>query len=43
MVLHLVPHTIVPGVGTVGLSETVLVRQQGAEVLTDFPRRVLVL
>lgn len=41
MVLHLVPHTIVPGVGTVGLSETVLVGEHGAEVLTDYPRRVV--
>jgi len=41
MTFHLVPHVIVPGVGTVGLSETVLVGESGAEVLTDFPRRVM--
>jgi len=41
MVLHLVPHTILPSVGTVGMSETILVREDGAEVLTDFPREML--
>jgi Xaa-Pro dipeptidase len=40
MVLHLVPHTIIRGVGTIGLSETVLVKANGCEVLTSFPRRL---
>jgi len=41
MVLHLVPHTILPGIGTIGLSETVLVTADGGEVLTDFPRQLM--
>ncbi len=38
MVFHLVPHVDIEGVGTVGLSETVLVTANGPEVLTSFPR-----
>lgn len=41
MTFHLVPHVIVPGKGTFGASETVLVTQTGCEVLTDFPRRLV--
>jgi len=41
MVLHLVPHTILPDIGTIGLSETVLVTADGGEVLTDFPRQLM--
>lgn len=41
MVFHLVPHVILPGVGAVGLSETVLVSEHGAEVLTTFPREMI--
>lgn len=41
MVFHFVPHTILPGLGTVGMSETVLVTETGAEPLTTFPRKVL--
>jgi Xaa-Pro dipeptidase len=40
MVFHLIPLLIVPGVGAVGFSETVLVTGSGAEVLTDVPRRL---
>jgi len=41
MTFHLVPHVVLPGVGGVGLSETVLVTEDGCEVLTASPRRVL--
>ncbi len=41
MVFHLVPHVVLPGLGGVGLSETVLVTAEGCEVLTSFPRRVV--
>jgi Xaa-Pro dipeptidase len=40
MTFHLVPHVVLPGLGTVGLSETVLVTRDGCEILTSFPRRV---
>ena len=40
MTFHLVPHVVLPGVGGVGLSETVLVTAEGCEALTSFPRRV---
>lgn len=42
MTFHLVPHVDIPGVGTVGLSETVLVTNDGPEVLTKFPRTMVV-
>lgn len=41
MVLHLVPHVIIPKVGTVGLSETVLVGEHSTETLTEFPRAMI--
>ena len=41
MVFHLVPHVDIAGVGTVGLSETVLVTRDGPEVLTSFPRAMV--
>lgn len=41
MIFHLVPHVVLPGLGGVGLSETVLVTDGGPEVLTSFPRRVV--
>jgi Xaa-Pro dipeptidase len=42
MTFHLVPHVDIPGIGTVGLSETVLVTADGPEVLTKFPREMVV-
>jgi len=38
MTLHLVPYLLLPGVGSVGFSETVRVTETGCEVLTDCPR-----
>jgi Xaa-Pro dipeptidase len=38
MTLHLVPYLLLPGVGSVGFSETVRVTDTGCEVLTDCPR-----
>ncbi len=43
MVFHLVPHVIVQDLGTVGLSETVLVAAEETRVLTQFPRHVVLL
>ena len=40
MTLHLVPYLLLPGVGSVGFSETVCVTDTGCDVLTDC-RRVL--
>jgi Xaa-Pro dipeptidase len=36
MVFHLVPALLIPGVGGIGNSETVLVTEDGAERLTEF-------
>jgi Xaa-Pro dipeptidase len=36
MIFHLVPALLIPGVGGIGNSETVLVTEDGAERLTDF-------
>lgn len=38
MVFHTVPWLLMPGIGSVGLSETWLVTETGVEVLTDTPR-----
>jgi Xaa-Pro dipeptidase len=38
MTLHLVPHLLLPGLGSVGFSETVRVTESGCEVLTRCPR-----
>ena len=38
MTLHLVPYLLLPGLGSVGFSETVRVTESGCEVLTEFPR-----
>lgn len=38
MTLHLVPYLLLPGVGSVGFSETVCVTADGCEVLTQCPR-----
>ncbi len=38
MTLHLVPYLLLPGLGSVGFSETVRVTDDGCEVLTRFPR-----
>jgi Xaa-Pro dipeptidase len=38
MTLHLVPHLLLPGLGSVGFSETVRVTEGGCEVLTRCPR-----
>jgi Xaa-Pro dipeptidase len=38
MTLHLVPYLLVPGLGSVGFSETVCVTDTGCEVLTQCPR-----
>lgn len=41
MVFHLIPILAVPGLGSVGSTETVLVGETGAEPLTRLPREVL--
>jgi Xaa-Pro dipeptidase len=38
MTLHLVPYLLLPGLGSVGFSETVCVTEQGCDVLTQCPR-----
>jgi Xaa-Pro dipeptidase len=38
MVFHTVPWLLIPGIGSVGLSETWMVTNSGVEVLTDTPR-----
>ena len=38
MTLHLVPYLLLPGLGSVGFSETVRVTESGCEVLTACPR-----
>jgi Xaa-Pro dipeptidase len=38
MTLHLVPYLLLPGLGSVGFSETVRVTETGCEVLTACPR-----
>jgi Xaa-Pro dipeptidase len=38
MTLHLVPYLLLPGLGSVGFSETVCVTADGCEVLTQCPR-----
>jgi Xaa-Pro dipeptidase len=38
MTLHLVPYLLLPGVGSVGFSETVRVTETGCEILTRCPR-----
>jgi Xaa-Pro dipeptidase len=38
MTLHLVPYLLLPGLGSVGFSETVCVTDTGCEVLTNCPR-----
>jgi len=38
MTLHLVPYLLLPGLGSVGFSETVRVTETGCEVLTKCPR-----
>src|SRR5262245_20421369 len=42
MTFHLVPLLLIPDVGAMGFSETVLVTQTGCEVLTKIPRRLFV-
>ena len=40
MTLHLVPYLLLPGIGSVGFSETVCVTDTGCEVLTRCPREL---
>jgi Xaa-Pro dipeptidase len=42
MTFHLVPLLLIPDVGAMGFSETVLVTKSGCEVLTKIPRRLFV-
>jgi Xaa-Pro dipeptidase len=42
MTFHLVPLLLIPDMGAMGLSETVLVTRTGCEVVTRMPRRLLV-
>ena len=42
MTFHLTPAILIPGVAGPGFSETVLITDDGAEVLTSFPREFLV-
>lgn len=42
MTFHLVPLLLIPGMSAMGFSETVLVTRTGNEVLTRFPRKLLV-
>jgi Xaa-Pro dipeptidase len=40
MTFHLVPNLLIPGLGAIGFSETVLVTKTGCEVLTHLRRRL---
>ena len=42
MTFHLTPALLIPGVAGPGFSETVLITDNGAETLTNFPREFLV-
>ena len=42
MAFHLVPNMVVPEFGAMGFSETVLVTEDGNEILTDAPRELAV-
>lgn len=42
MTFHLVPVLLIPGLGAMGFSETVLVTDSGCELLSQFPRRLFV-
>lgn len=41
MVFHLVPIVLIPGTGAIGCTETVLVTESGADVLSRFPRELI--
>src|SRR5262249_54419692 len=41
MTFHLVPNLLIPGIGAIGFSETVLVTKTGCQVLTHLPRRLM--
>jgi Xaa-Pro dipeptidase len=41
MTFHLVPNLLIPGIGAIGFSETVLVTKTGCEVLTHLSRRLV--
>jgi Xaa-Pro dipeptidase len=43
MVFHLIPFMMIPKIGTVGISETVVVKENGAEPICDFPRKFILI
>lgn len=43
MVFHLIPFMMIPKIGTVGISETVVVKDNGAEPICDFPRKFILI
>lgn len=40
MVFHLIPFMMIPNIGTVGISETVVVKPNGAEAIIDYPQNI---
>lgn len=42
MIFHLVPGLIIPGLGSIMFSETVLVTRSGAEPLTNYERKLII-
>lgn len=42
MVFHVIPNLLIPGVGGIGITETVLVTETGGESLTNLERRLFI-
>lgn len=42
LTFHMIPFLLVEGVGSIGVSETVLITEKGCEVLTSTPRRLFI-
>lgn len=40
MVFHLIPFMMIPNIGTVGISETVIITPDGAKAVVDFPQEI---
>lgn len=43
MVFHLIPFMMIPNIGTVGISETVVVQENGAKSIFDFPQKIFLI
>lgn len=43
MMFHLIPFMMIPGIGSVGISETVQIKESGAKSIFDFPRKIFLI